>query len=409
MLAYLFYLTLCWAILAFLYVTLLRKETFFHVNRFYLLGALGLGLFFPILKDMLHSAAMIPSVYLLPEVVVGIQRADTTLQVHGGWEWWITAIWAIGVVWMAARFIWGIKTIVQMIFTAEKRLDNQDITLVYHEKAVLPFSFFKWVFIAPGMEEDAEIGTMIAHERAHADGWHTLDILCCEALCVLFWWHPLVYWYKNAVRAVHEYIADEATANQFSRKQYGLLLIRHAQSGPAFALANHFFQSPLKQRLVMLTKKASAPVRAFRYALVIPALIFLFICSRQPALSAQVAGTEKKTETTKTAADKAASPDPENGTSPEYPGGMEAFFKYISQNMVYPEAARKDKAEGMVVVSFTVNKKGRVENATATKSVRPDMDAEAIRVIKSTQWTPGTQDGKKVNVELCVPIKFKLE
>jgi TonB family protein len=407
MLTYLFYLTLCWASFALLYTTLLRKETFFIANRFYLLCVLAVGLVLPLLKEVINSAVGIAAFqqnrYLLPEVVVGIRQAGETIQQHTNWEWWMITIWVTGSLWMATRFIWGLTIIFQMVNKAEKRRKDGPLTLVYHEKAVLPFSFFHWVFIAPGMEEDAAIETMIAHERAHASGWHTLDILFCEVLCMLLWWNPLVYWYKNAIRAVHEYIADEATANQFSRKQYGLLLIRHAQSGPVHALANHFFQSPLKQRLIMLTKNASAPARGIKYALVIPVFTFVLFALQQSALFGQITDSKRAEEVKK---EELVSPVSE--TEAEYPGGMPAFFKYIGEHLVYPEAARKAKVEGTVVVSFIVNAEGRVEKATATKSVRPDMDTAAIQVISSTIWIAGTNDGKKVSTELCIPIKFKL-
>jgi hypothetical protein len=52
---------------------------------------------------------------------------------------------------------------------------------------------------------------------------------------------------------------------------------------------------------------------------------------------------------------------------------------------------------------------GRVEKATATKSVQPDMDEAVVQVISSTVWIAGTNAGKKVSAELCIPIKFKLE
>lgn len=404
MLVYLIYLTLGWALFALLYWSFFRKETFFTANRFYLLGALAAGLVMPLFKNALGSLEKIPvaatQVINLPEIVVGIQ---TSAPAYASAEMWLTGIWATGSVWMLLRFVWGLRTIWTMGKYAEKSEKTGGIHYIFTEKALLPFSFFNRVFISPDTTDDSEIATMIAHEKAHVRGWHSVDILFCEILCIIFWWNPLVHWYKNAIRTVHEYIADEATANQFSRKQYGLLLIRHAQSGPALALANHFFQSPLKQRLVMLTKHASAPANRLKYALILPALTLLFVFTQQSNISAQNAGSPVKTNKSEpvslTDVDKV----------PEFPGGTSALVKFLSDNIKYPDAARKDKVEGMVVVEFVVNTEGKVEKAVLLKKVREDLDNEAIRVVNRTVWIPGSKGNERVSCKYTLPIKFKLD
>jgi TonB family protein len=98
---------------------------------------------------------------------------------------------------------------------------------------------------------------------------------------------------------------------------------------------------------------------------------------------------------------------------PEFPGGMEAMFKFLTENMKYPETARAAKAEGMVVVSFIVKEDGSltdIKNATANKPLHPDLVAEAIRVVQSMpKWKPAMKDGKVVKMEFLVPMKFKLD
>lgn len=408
MLLYLIYLTIGWALFALLYWSFFRKETFFTANRFYLLGALAAGLVMPLFKNAVGSLEKMPvtatQVINLPEIVVGIQ---TNAPVYASVEMWLGGIWAAGAVWMLLRFAWGLRTIWAMNKNAEKSEQKDGIHYVFTEKALLPFSFFNRIFISPNTEDDAEIATMITHEKAHVHGFHSLDILFCEALCIIFWWNPLAHWYKNAIRTVHEYIADDETANQFSRKQYGLLLIRHAQSGPALALANHFFQSPLKQRLVMLTKHASAPANRLKYALILPALTLLFLFTQQSNISAQdtpknagnAIKTNKNEPVSLTEVDKV----------PEFPGGNSALVKFLSDNIKYPEAARKDKVQGIVVVEFVVNTEGRVEKATLLKKVREDIDNEALRVVNKTVWVPGSKGNERVSCKYTLPIKFKLD
>ena len=159
----------------------------------------------------------------------------------------------------------------------------------------------------------------------------------------------------------------------------------------------------------MLTKNASAPVRRLKYALIIPVITLLLICFRQPGLQAQSPGEDHAKDAQKIENNNDQLMAQASEQPAEYPGGTPALMKYLAENLKYPKAAQKKKAEGTVVVSFIVNKEGRVEKAEATKKVRPDMDKEAIRVINNTIWIAGSKDGKKVNNELCIPIKFKLE
>ena len=94
---------------------------------------------------------------------------------------------------------------------------------------------------------------------------------------------------------------------------------------------------------------------------------------------------------------------------PEFPGGTAELMKFLQQNIKYPEQARKDSIQGRVIVQFTIKKTGEVSNATVIRSVSPELDAEAIRVINAMPlWTPGEQKGEPVNVKFTLPIQFRL-
>lgn len=94
---------------------------------------------------------------------------------------------------------------------------------------------------------------------------------------------------------------------------------------------------------------------------------------------------------------------------PEYPGGQEAMMKYIASNLVYPESAADKEIEGKVLVSFVVDKTGKVIDVKIKKSVNKDLDKEAIRVVKSMPlWKPGMQAGVPQNVQFYLPVMFKL-
>ncbi|BAU54614.1 energy transducer TonB [Mucilaginibacter gotjawali] len=94
--------------------------------------------------------------------------------------------------------------------------------------------------------------------------------------------------------------------------------------------------------------------------------------------------------------------------SPEFPGGDEAFYKFLSKNLRWPVRGDID-IEGRVVISFIVEKDGSLTNFKVEKKLWPDMDAEALRVLKkSPKWIPGKQHGKLVRVKYMVPINFTL-
>jgi TonB family protein len=400
MLIYTIYLTIGWAVFALLYHTLLAQETFFGLNRRYLLATLAGGLLLPWCgmrwpsSNTIFENEQVINGMFLPEFSTKIDQwtssSDQFLlgQTFFGW------IWLLGIIIGVMRFIYGLSIIVD----AAQQASEQEGNMIYSDAIDMPFSFFRWIFIPTYYRNEPQLDMIIRHEQAHCSGWHSMDILFSELVCIFFWWHPLAYWYKRALRAVHEYIADQSVTQYFSRKQYGLLLIKQAQSGPVFAYANHFLQSPLKQRLSMLTKHNSAPVRSLRYALVMPFALLLFLLFQQNTAFAQLKLGNKGGKVYDT---------PEKGAEFSA-GGESSLSKFLAENIKYPPAARKENAEGLVVISFVINKSGNVEDVKSLKPMRQDLIDEAIRVVKLTKWIPASNGGKVVKSRMTLPIKFKL-
>lgn len=95
---------------------------------------------------------------------------------------------------------------------------------------------------------------------------------------------------------------------------------------------------------------------------------------------------------------------------PKFPGGNEALAKFIADNIRYPKSAKANKIEGPVYIGFIIDKDGSVINVKVLRGVNAELDAEAIRVIKSMpKWTPGKQRGKPVRVNYTLPIIFSLK
>ncbi|MCS7005338.1 MAG: energy transducer TonB [Cytophagales bacterium] len=97
----------------------------------------------------------------------------------------------------------------------------------------------------------------------------------------------------------------------------------------------------------------------------------------------------------------------EENASP--PGGMQAFYEYLAQNIKYPKSARKMGIEGKVFVQFVVERDGSLTDIQVMRSLHPDCDAEAVRVLKEApKWKPGKQRGRPVRQKMTIPINFKL-
>lgn len=94
---------------------------------------------------------------------------------------------------------------------------------------------------------------------------------------------------------------------------------------------------------------------------------------------------------------------------PQFPGGWSAFMQWLTKRLRYPVAAQKNKIQGMVVVSFIVNKDGSLADIKVSTSVDPLLDNEALRVMKQMpKWKPGKDQGKVCRTMIAVPVVFKL-
>ncbi len=93
----------------------------------------------------------------------------------------------------------------------------------------------------------------------------------------------------------------------------------------------------------------------------------------------------------------------------EFPGGVKKLMKYIENNLIYPEVAYKKNIQGVVKVSFVVEKDGSVSNPTIISGIGYGCDEEAVRVIASLpKFIPGKQNGNPVRVQYNVPIIYNV-
>jgi protein TonB len=97
-------------------------------------------------------------------------------------------------------------------------------------------------------------------------------------------------------------------------------------------------------------------------------------------------------------------------TMPQYPGGIEGFYKHISRELDYPHQAKRNGISGRVYVQFIIDEEGKLTEVKAIKGIGFGCDEEAVRVIKNApKWKPGKQRGRPVKVRMVLPIVFSLQ
>lgn len=128
-------------------------------------------------------------------------------------------------------------------------------------------------------------------------------------------------------------------------------------------------------------------------------LLVLLLLSLPVAAMAQLSNVTKDTTQILTFAEE----------MPEYPGGVEALYRFLAQNIVYPPNMRLEKKEAKVYATFIIDSNGRIRNIEILNKVPAEFAEETIRVIKMMPaWKPGSQDGKNVTVKYSLPVRFQL-
>jgi|GEM_PF-5174996 len=289
-LTYIIDISVCWTLLYLIFHILLKKATYYHTNRWYLLGSLMLGLLLPLCRyidldiykeDVVQVA---PLLYYISEAPT--QTIQSVIEQSREISSQLTIInllytlYAAGVLFFLVRFLKGLKAIFKLL-TEGTKLKKEGYTLVKTTKPHLPFSFLRYVFISDVTKLDQDYDRILRHELAHVKCRHSLDILFIEMITIFFWFHPIVYFYKTAVRQTHEFIADAAVLTTVSRKEYGRLLLAQATSGLQLSLTHHFFHSHIKNRITMMYRKKSGPSVLFKYFLILPVLLLLITAFAQ--------------------------------------------------------------------------------------------------------------------------------
>jgi bla regulator protein BlaR1 len=263
------------------YYLVLRKLTFYTLNRVYL----GLGI---LLSSVYPLINIDDFVYRHQQLAAPVQRvvlnwktpAEQFIQQPGYW-YWATVIFWLGAIVFASRLLVQLFSLYKL-YRNSKPANIQEHRVRVTDANISPFSFWQNIYINPDNIDDTDLPSILRHEQIHVKEWHTLDILLAEVSVIFYWFNPGVWLMKKAVRENIEFITDRKILQlgaDSKAYQYSLLNVSIAATTSA-GITNHFNFSTLKKRIKMMNVKRSSKVNLTRYAFLVPAvLICLFVFS----------------------------------------------------------------------------------------------------------------------------------
>ncbi|MFB9865083.1 TonB family protein [Rufibacter immobilis] len=388
------------------YALLLRRETCFQFNRYYLLGSLVLAFLVPL--SQLPGLALWPQEPMQQEVVLEpmdmtMVAAQVVVVPEETFNYWnlLYVVYGIGLL------FFGLRLVVQLVrlrrFARQRGvsfyLPNQS-PVVFTQGQLPTFSFWRYVFFDNSQRlTPEETERILQHEQVHIDQRHTLDVLLVSVVGIVFWFNPLLVLYKKALEQTHEFIADAQVAQTAGSSLYSSLLVKQVFRNADFPLGSYFFlhKSLTLTRIKMMKKLHQSP-RLSRMLMAVPALaLFLVAVAAMRPAPAPQAAFEKNTKVT-------------NGPA-EFPGGKDALERFVKSSFVLPEVAfqkRKSpndyvrvvgtievevKEDGTAVFGKTLHLEVNPNDAVVTQAVQQQF---ARLVQQMPKWSPAKKDGRAV-------------
>lgn len=445
-------ISLCLVMFYVFYKLLLSRTTLHTFNRFVILALVAVSMVLPFVHVTVSEPVVEGAVSIDQLVMMATVVEQESPEFHFSAINVAVLIYIIGVAVFFIRMLLSYAGIHRIMKRAVTVVDDDGVRIFVVDGDIAPFSWFRNIVISATDYRDNR-RAIITHEKAHVAKMHSADILLCNILTVVQWFNPAAWLLKAELQDVHEYEADEAVLRSgIDATGYQLLLVRKAVGDRLFAIANNLSKDSLKKRITMMKTKKTNRWASMKALVVLPLAAIAVVAFASPevaevenevvaesqqlmqAMEQQVTGQAVMAATPATPADEVAmsvvasageAAMPETApadtarsektydiveTMPDFPGGIGEMMKYLVKNIRYPKEMEEQKVEGRVIVTFVVRKNGEIADAKVVKSVHPQLDAEALRIINGMpNWTPGMQNGKPVNVKFALPVSFKLD
>ena len=422
------------------YRLLLFNETFYNLNRSFLVGSAVLSFGIPFwYSDYVQSLFITQQVNEVFYTVLSPAIFSVQATAENPFTWYdlIKMSYLICTAFLTIKLIFNLLQL-------KKLLKNTDL----HRNHGIGFSFFNFVFVDKDLQKREVV---LEHEYVHIKQLHSADVILFEIIGVLCWFNPVVYFYKKSIKNIHEFIADDiASRLEPTKADYAMLLFSQQFGLNPQQLTNNFLhQSTLKRRIEMLQKPRSRKIALLKYGFTAPLFaLMLVIASASIAKNKEIKKAEKLVAI---AAEKSVFVLPsiksiskdtsivepvksnnleetvvvgypanvKNNTeeifttadeNPTFPGGITELYRFIAQNLKYPIEARQNKIQGKVFAKFVVRKDGSTSDISVLKGIGYGCDEEVVRIIGILpKWNAGKQNGIPVNVYFTMPVNFVLE
>ena len=422
---------------------LLSKETFHRFNRMALLGVLFFSLLIPCIEvTTRHQVEVQQAVLSIEQLLLMAELEATPANVGAvqetptiSWVQIVLLVYLAGILFLVCRNIYSLICLFRLVHSGKHEKLEKGVTLVVLNQEIAPFSWMKYIVISrKDLEENGR--EILIHEMAHIHHRHLVDLLVAD-ICIFFqWFNPGAWLLKQELQNIHEYEADETVINEgVNAKEYQLLLIKKAVGTRLYSMANSFNHSKLKKRITMMLKEKSNPWARLKYLYVLPLAAIAVTAFARPEISekmeeisavkvndlAEIVQEKVLQDTVKVSKDEKKDALVVTGVKskeeeeivifevveqmPEYPGGMSALQKYLSEKIA--GSPMKGKAGGRVMVGFTVAETGKIKDVRVLQSDEASLNQEAERIVSEMpDWIPGKQRGRPVPVKYTVPIRF---
>lgn len=273
-----------------LYLVLLRKETFFNFNRFFLMAILVFACLFPLLtfdvsttgntviNQQLSELGKARITYHATVENWTDQTAVSSVHAKSWWQQFWFEDWSLARVIMASAvvvYLIGFTFLIVRlllgylkIYGLRKKLSPTHLSGLKVAKVpsdVAPFSFLNTVFMPDHISDQNEFNQILAHEKTHIRQRHSIDLIFVQLVAALMWFNPVVWRLIKSLKQTHEYIADKNMLKQgFSLVEYQSLLLRQLISNNSYGLVHYFNLSFIKKRITMMSIKKSGWTGKFK-------------------------------------------------------------------------------------------------------------------------------------------------
>jgi len=297
MFQYLLNTTAIWLMSLVLFDAFLRRESYHAYNRFYLLFTLLLGALLPLWQwqdtGRVYAGTLqapLQQVVTVKQNVVAAATPATTVS----WVQWLAIIYWAGVFIALGLLVIEIIKLVGFYRKGKKTILN-GWTIIETGKEHAPFSFLDTLYVCSRQQySDGEWNMILTHEKRHGALFHFADLLLMQVARIIFWFHPLVYIYNKRLLLIHEYQADTHIVSLGAaegQQVYGKFLVEQALLQSAPSISHSFNRSPIKKRIIMLTRRSSAASRT-KMLVFIPLALVCMICFSKNVFSQKNSGSD---------------------------------------------------------------------------------------------------------------------